>query len=101
MYTIRVEDFIDVKESKSSFDVNDMIHICKRHNNPKREYLFVNKYQGKHYPANPKDVLRVFDELFYEIEKKYIAFSSPKINRVSNIDGSKFLVLLRRAEGWC
>ena len=48
MYTIRVEDFIDVKESKSSFDVNDMIHICKRHNNPKREYLFVNKYQGKH-----------------------------------------------------
>ena len=73
MYTIRVEDFIDVKESKSSFDVNDMIHICKRHNNPKREYLFVNKYQGKHYPANPKDVLRVFDELFYEIEKKYIS----------------------------
>lgn len=36
-----------------------------------------------------------------EIEKKYIAFSSPKINRVSNIDGTKFLVLLRRAERWC
>lgn len=72
MYNIKVEDFIDIKENKSSFDVNDMIHICKRHNNPKREYLFVNKYQGKHYPINPKDALKLFDELFFEIEKKYI-----------------------------
>lgn len=34
------------------------------------------------------------DCCFKEIEKKYIAFNSPQINTVSNIDGTKFLVLL-------
>lgn len=38
---------------------------------------------------------------FKEIEKKYIAFSGPQINTVSNIDGTKFLVLLMWAEEWC
>ena len=33
MYDIKVEDFIDVKSNKSPFDLNDLIHICKRVNN--------------------------------------------------------------------
>lgn len=41
------------------------------------------------------------DSCFKEIEKKYIAFNSPQINTVSNIDGTKFLVLLMWAEEWC
>ena len=53
MYNIKVEDFIDVRVNKSPFDLNDLIHICKRVNNCKREYLFVNKYQGKHIPVSP------------------------------------------------
>lgn len=70
MYCLRVEDFIDVKENKSSFELNDMVHICKRKNNTKRQYLFVNKYQAKHYPVSPKIALKLFDELYEEITKK-------------------------------
>ena len=66
MYCLRVEDFIDVKENKSSFELNDMVHICKRKNNTKRQYLFVNKYQAKHYPVSPKMALKLFDELYEE-----------------------------------
>ena len=44
MYNIKVQDSVDIKEVKTSFDINDLIHICKRCNNTKREYLFVNKW---------------------------------------------------------
>lgn len=70
MYCLKVEDFIDVKENRSSFDINDMVHICKRKNNTKRQYLFVNKCQAKHYPISPKLTLKLFDELYDEITKK-------------------------------
>lgn len=70
MYCLKVEDFIDVKENKSSFPVNEMVHICKRKNNAKRQYLFVNRYQAKHYPISPKLTLKLFDELYDEITKK-------------------------------
>ena len=70
MYDIRVEDFIDVKSNKSPFDLNDLIHICKRKNNNKREYLFVNRYQGKHIPENPYNILALFDTFVAEVKAK-------------------------------
>ncbi len=69
MYKIKVEDFIDVKVNKSSFDLNDLIHICKRKNNNKREYLFVNKYQGKHIPESPYYIISLFDSFVAEVKK--------------------------------
>lgn len=30
IYKLKVEDLINVNENKSSFNLNDMIHICKR-----------------------------------------------------------------------
>ena len=68
MYDIRVEDFIDVKSNKSPFDLNDLIHICKRVNNCKREYLFVNKYQGKHIPVSPYYITSLFDSFVAEVK---------------------------------
>ena len=67
MYNIKVEDFINVKENKSQFELNDLIHICKRLNNNKREYLFVNKYQGKHIPENPENIIKLLDIFFNEV----------------------------------
>lgn len=69
MYNIKVQDLVDIKEVKTSFDINDLIHICKRCNNTKREYLFVNKYQGKHIPQAPNKITGLFDELVLEIKK--------------------------------
>ena len=68
MYDIRVEDFIDVKSNKSPFDLNDLIHICKRVNNSKREYLFVNRYQGKHIPESPYNITSLFDSFVAEVK---------------------------------
>ena len=71
MYNIKVEDFINVKSNKSPFDLNDLIHICKRKNNSKREYLFVNRYQGKHIPEDPYKILTLLDYFVAEV-KKYL-----------------------------
>lgn len=69
-YLLKVEDFIDVEENKSSFDINDMVAICKRSNNPNRDYLFVNKYQAKHYPVKASKTLKLFSELYEEIKRQ-------------------------------
>ena len=68
MYDIKVEDFIDVKSNKSPFDLNDLIHICKRVNNSKREYLFVNRYQGKHIPESPYYITSLLDSFVAEVK---------------------------------
>lgn len=56
-------------------DGTDMLHICKRLNNSKRDYLFVNKYQGKHVPVSPLDVFERVKELY---DKSYIYLCDKK-----------------------
>ena len=68
-YLLKVEDFVNIEENKSSFVINDMVAICKRSNNPNRDYLFVNKYQAKHYPVKAHNTLRLFSELYQEIQR--------------------------------
>ena len=41
----------------------DLIVAVKRENNPKREFLILNKFQGKHLPAVPSKAFRMFEEL--------------------------------------
>lgn len=65
----KVEDFINIEENKSSFDINDLVHICKRVNNLKREYLFVNKYQGKHIPESPNNILGLLNCFCREVKQ--------------------------------
>lgn len=65
----KVEDFINIEENKSPFDINDLVHICKRVNNSKREYLFVNKYQGKHIPESPNNILGLLNCFCREVKQ--------------------------------
>lgn len=60
----KIEDFVDIEENLSPYDVNDLVHICKRVNNTKREYLFVNRYQGKHIPEDPFKIEKLFRTFF-------------------------------------
>lgn len=60
-----------IKENKSTFSLSDMIHICKRENNSKRDFLFVNKYLGKHHPCKAKDTIRLFSEFYKELSNNY------------------------------
>lgn len=38
----------------------DIVMVAKRENNTKRNYLVVNKYQGKHIPVDPDKALELF-----------------------------------------
>lgn len=68
-YQLKINDFVNVIENKSSFNPDDLIHICKRYKNPKRDYLFVNKYQAKHYPSQANTTIQLFKELYEQIKK--------------------------------
>lgn len=50
---------------------NDLVGIAKRENNNKRNYLVVNKLQGKHVPVDPNRALEMFDELAKIVAKEY------------------------------
>ena len=48
-----------------------MALVAKRQNNTRRNYLVVNKYQGKHIPVNPTKALELFSVLAGLVEKRY------------------------------
>jgi orotate phosphoribosyltransferase len=43
--------------------LNDIIHVEHRSGNPKRDFLFVNRIQGKHIPCDPKDTIEMCEKL--------------------------------------
>lgn len=45
------------------FTEKDLVRVAKRENNKKRNYLVVNRLQGKHVPVSPKLTLTMFSEL--------------------------------------
>ncbi len=45
--------------------------IAQRQNNTKRNYLVVNKYQGKHIPVNPAKALEMFAALAGLVKQRY------------------------------
>lgn len=58
---------------------SDIVAVAKRKNNKKRNYLVVNRLQGKHIPVSPKSAFDMFGELADVVKKKY--------------DGQKLLVI--------
>ncbi len=48
-----------------------MVLVAKRENNTKRNYLVVNKYQGKHIPVNPVKALEMFSALAGLVKQRY------------------------------
>lgn len=63
---MKLNDFVNL-ENKNI----DYISVVKRENNKKRDYLFLNKELGKHYPVLGKNVFHQFNKLENEL-KKYI-----------------------------
>lgn len=66
---MKFSDFVEVEENLSGFDVDELISVCKRENNKKRDFIFVNRYQGKHVPADPNKILQLFETLRVTITK--------------------------------
>lgn len=51
--------------------MQEIVAIAKRDNNPKRNYLVLNRLQGKHIPASPGKALEHFGKLADLVEQAY------------------------------
>lgn len=67
---LELSNYVSITENHSQhFSPTDIVRICKRMNNPKRDFLFVNPLQGKHIPIIPSKTFSLFDELVQEVVK--------------------------------
>lgn len=66
---IKLSDFVDITENKldGKYNLNNLIYICKRKNNNKRPYLFVDRFQGKHIPEKPYKIYDFYETFYDEI----------------------------------
>ena len=53
------------------FELDDLVRVAKRENNPKRGYLYVNPLQGKHMPSSPSRTLALFSRMADLLEERY------------------------------
>jgi adenine/guanine phosphoribosyltransferase-like PRPP-binding protein len=51
-------------------EFKDIIQVEHRSGNPKRDYLFVNRIQGKHIPCNPKFTISMCKKLASKVSEK-------------------------------
>lgn len=51
--------------------MNEIFSLAKRDNNPRRNYLIVNKAQSKHTPSDPRDTVKLCTEMGEEMRKIY------------------------------
>ena len=49
----------------------EIASLAKRENNTKRNYLVINKYQGKHIPVSPGKALDMFSALAELVRRRY------------------------------
>lgn len=58
----------NIENKSSKYGLHDLVHVCKRKNNSKRDFLFVNPLQGKHIPQSPKKIISLYSELLQELK---------------------------------
>lgn len=51
--------------------MNEIFSLAKRDNNPRRNYLIVNKAQSKHTPSDPRDTVKLCAEMGGEMQRIY------------------------------
>ncbi len=50
---------------------DNLVCIAKRENNTKRNYLVINRYQGKHIPVEPQNAFSMFADLAKLLKEQY------------------------------
>lgn len=53
------------------YQESELVRIARRDNNPKRNFLVINRRQGKHVPASPKEALEMFQDLAQQVKTAY------------------------------
>lgn len=65
---LSLNNYVTILQNNSKhFLADDIVHICKRVNNAKRDFLFVNAFQGKHLSVSPTTAFTLYEELASEI----------------------------------
>ena len=58
-----IDNYVEITENKSKYNPDEIVSVCKRINNSKRDFVFVNTFQGKHIPQKPSMIFEIYDEL--------------------------------------
>ena len=69
---LTVHDFVDITENKLEMPVEDVVKMAKRHNNPKRDFLFVNTMLGKHIAVKGVDAIEMHQSLGDEVYQLFL-----------------------------
>lgn len=69
---LTVHDFVDITENKLGKPVEDVVKMAKRHNNPKRDFLFVNALLGKHIAVSGVDAIKMHQSLGDEVYQLFL-----------------------------
>ena len=69
---LTVHDFVDITENKLGMPVEDVVKMAKRHNNPKRDFLFVNTLLGKHIAVSGVDAIEMHQSLGDEVYQLFL-----------------------------
>lgn len=69
---LTVHDFVDITENKLEMPVEDVVKMAKRHNNPKRDFLFVNTLLGKHIAVSGVDAIEMHQSLGDEVYQLFL-----------------------------
>lgn len=62
-------EYVDLEANFSNYNVEELVFMCKRVKNTKRDYLFINKYQAKHIPSENHKSIKLYNQFFDEIMK--------------------------------
>lgn len=69
---LTVHDFVDITENKLGKPVEDVVKMAKRHNNPKRDFLFVNILLGKHIAVSGVEAIKMHQSLGDEVYQLFL-----------------------------
>lgn len=64
---MNIHDFINLSNHQSMKPPEDIIRMAKRQNNPKRDFLFINQYLGKHLSVSAQEALLYQKQLYNKI----------------------------------
>lgn len=69
---MNIYDFVEIESNDFDRPVDEFIKIAKRHNNTKREFLFVNTLLGKHIATDAKDAINLSNMLYKKLQNMFI-----------------------------
>lgn len=69
---MNIYDFVDITNNDFNRPVDEFIKIAKRHNNTKREFLFVNTLLGKHIATDSNNAINLSAMLYKKLQTLFI-----------------------------